>query len=158
MNPAHTRASGGCLPRCASSSRIANASGRFTLSAMAVAHPVGVIPTIRTPSHRKCAGHGSRHGLNSAICSPVCASRTSRRAPLRKSRGRRLMPDFPMSCFPPCDHRHDMVDMESRLLACLGEAAILTAIPCPVDHLPPQAGGMIIELCALRIHALRPHP
>lgn len=101
MNPARTRASGGCLPRCVSSSRIANASGRFTLSAMAVAHPVGVIPTIRTPSHRKCAGHGSRRGLNSAICSPVCASRTSRRAPLRKEQGTQANARFSNVVFPP---------------------------------------------------------
>jgi hypothetical protein len=55
---------GGCLPRCASSSRIAKASGRFMCSAMTVARPVGVIPTTRTPSQRKCRGHASRRGSN----------------------------------------------------------------------------------------------
>src|SRR5215469_9853634 len=38
------------------------------------------------------------------------------------------------------DDRQDMVDVESRLLTRLSEAAILAAIPCPLDHLPPQAG------------------
>jgi len=61
---------GGCLPRCASSSRIAKASGRFMCSAMTVARPVGVIPTTRTPSQRKCSRHASRR--ESGYCQPQC--------------------------------------------------------------------------------------
>jgi hypothetical protein len=72
---------GGCLPRCASSSRIAKASGRFMCSAMTVARPVGVIPTTRTPSQRKCSRHASRRGSNNMTSSPVCGSTVTKRAP-----------------------------------------------------------------------------
>jgi hypothetical protein len=34
-----------------------------------------------------------------------------------------------------------MVDVESRLLTCLSQAAILAAIRRPRDHLAPQVGG-----------------
>src|SRR5271166_5422853 len=34
-----------------------------------------------------------------------------------------------------------MVNVESRLLACLSQAAILAAVRCPLDHLAPQVGG-----------------
>src|ERR1700737_2199997 len=34
-----------------------------------------------------------------------------------------------------------MVDVESRLLARLRQAAILAAVRCPLDHLTPQLGG-----------------
>src|SRR6202035_1814636 len=34
-----------------------------------------------------------------------------------------------------------MVDVESRLLACLSQAAILAAVRCPLDHLAPHVGG-----------------
>ena len=50
-------------------------------SAMTVVRPVGVIPTTRTPSQRKCSRHASRRGSNNAICSPVCGSTKSKRAP-----------------------------------------------------------------------------
>ena len=63
---------GGCLPRCASSCRIAKASGRFMCSAIAVARPVGVIPTTRRPSQRKCSRHATRRGSNNTTSSPVC--------------------------------------------------------------------------------------
>ena len=49
------------------------------------------------------------------------------------------MPDFPMSRFHrrrPAGRGH----VESRRLTRLSEAAILAAIPCPLDHLAPQAG------------------
>jgi hypothetical protein len=74
---------GGCLPRCASSSRIVKASGRFMCSAMTVARPVGVIPTTRTPSQRKCNSHASRRGSNNMASSPVCGSTVTKRAPFR---------------------------------------------------------------------------
>ena len=45
---------GGCLPRCASSSRIAKTSGRFMCSAMTVARPVGVIEPYRTAASHAC--------------------------------------------------------------------------------------------------------
>src|SRR5208283_1604837 len=34
-----------------------------------------------------------------------------------------------------------MVDVESRFLARLSQAAILAAVRCPLDHLAPQVGG-----------------
>ena len=34
-----------------------------------------------------------------------------------------------------------MVDVESRLLARLSQAAILTAVRCPLNHLAAQVGG-----------------
>jgi hypothetical protein len=65
---------GGCLPRCASSSRITKASGRFMCSAMTVARPVGVIPTTRMPSQRKCSR--MRLGADQTMRSPLlCAGR-----------------------------------------------------------------------------------
>ena len=38
------------------------------------------------------------------------------------------------------DYGHDMVDVESRLLARLSKAAILAAVRCPLDHLASQVG------------------
>ena len=86
---------GGCLPRCASSSRIA-ASGRFMCSAMTVARPVGVIPTTRTPSQRKCSRHASRRGSNNTTSSPVYGSTTvTKRAPFSANMRRKPARDFP---------------------------------------------------------------
>jgi hypothetical protein len=48
---------------------------------MTVARPVGVIPTIRTPSQRKCSRHASRRGSNNMTSSPVCGSTVAKRAP-----------------------------------------------------------------------------
>jgi hypothetical protein len=50
-------------------------------SAMTVARPVGVIPTTRPPSQRKCSLHGSRRGSNNTTSSPVCGSTLTKRAP-----------------------------------------------------------------------------
>jgi hypothetical protein len=53
----------------------------FMCSAMTVARPVGVIPTTRTPSQRKCSRHASRRGSNNTTSSPVCGSTLTKRAP-----------------------------------------------------------------------------
>jgi hypothetical protein len=42
------------------------------------------------------------------------------------------------------DDRQDMVNVESSRLTRLSEAAILAAIPCPLDHWRRRLGEMII--------------
>jgi hypothetical protein len=54
-------------------------------------------------------------------------------------------------------HRHNMVNVESRLLTCLCETAVFAAIACSLDHLPAQAGRDIHFSRALRTQPFRAH-
>ena len=74
---------GGCLPSNSSSARIDLIISRFKFNAAIVALPIGVNPTILTPSQLKCSLHICWRGWKNGTSIPVSVSSICCLAPFR---------------------------------------------------------------------------
>ncbi len=95
--------SGGCQPAAAHSLLTIIAIVLLSRSAMTVARPHAVRPTIRVPSslHLKCRVHLCRRGLNNPICFALRGSRARVCVRLKPLHIRQASPRFVSLSFPP---------------------------------------------------------